>query len=192
MGAHFPILDAFTRELRAGNPSEDRSRETDRQIDAWGRVFIQPGITREPSPPIDSPILPGVLLPASEHETKVGIREELLQGLLGERLIDRCIQVQGRLSMSQVQQIVDCLVPDVPLEIRLAPAQTADATSAPPANGGATKRTAAAKRSVPPPTVESKGADRSRVDIKVIDRDAFALELAREWVRTGLPRNPAL
>jgi hypothetical protein len=30
------------------------------------------------------------------------------------------------------------------------------------------------------------------VQIKVIDRDAYALELAREWVRTGLPRNPAL
>ena len=27
--------------------------------------------------------------------------------------------------------------------------------------------------------------------IKVIDRDAFALELTREWVRAGLPRNPA-
>ena len=79
MGAHFPILDAFTRELRAGNPSEDRSREIDRQIEAWSRVFMQPGITRGPSPPIDPPILPGVLLPASEHETKVGIREELLQ-----------------------------------------------------------------------------------------------------------------
>jgi len=27
-------------------------------------------------------------------------------------------------------------------------------------------------------------------ELQVIDRDAFAFELAREWVRTGMPRNP--
>jgi hypothetical protein len=27
------------------------------------------------------------------------------------------------------------------------------------------------------------------VELLVVDRDAFALELAREWVRSGLPRS---
>jgi hypothetical protein len=27
-------------------------------------------------------------------------------------------------------------------------------------------------------------------ELLVVDRDAFALELAREWVRSGLPRSP--
>jgi len=46
------------------------------------------------------------------------VREELLADWLGERLVTRCIEVEGSLTMSQVQQIVDCLVPDVPMEIR--------------------------------------------------------------------------
>jgi hypothetical protein len=29
-----------------------------------------------------------------------------------------------------------------------------------------------------------------RIELLVVDRDAFALELAREWVRSGLPRSP--
>jgi hypothetical protein len=56
--------------------------------------------------------------------------------------------------MAQVQQIVDSLLPDVPIE-RL-------------------------QSAVPVPTRE----------LQVVDRDLFALELAREWVRTGIPRNP--
>jgi len=56
--------------------------------------------------------------------------------------------------MTQVQQIVDSLLPDVPVERwqGIGPA--------------------------------------ARAELQVVDRDAFALELAREWVRTGLPRNP--
>jgi hypothetical protein len=27
-------------------------------------------------------------------------------------------------------------------------------------------------------------------ELQVVDRDSFALELAKEWVRAGLPRNP--
>lgn len=57
------------------------------------------------------------------------------------------------LSMSQVQQIVDSLLPDVPVQ-RL---------RKPPATG---------------------------FELLVVDRDAFALELAREWVPSGLPRSP--
>ena len=60
--------------------------------------------------------------------------------------------------MSQVQQIVDSLLPDVPVE-----RQRTDATG-----------------------------DVIAYDLHVVDRDAFALELARDWVRSGLPRTPIL
>ncbi len=56
------------------------------------------------------------------------------------------------LSMSQVQQIVDSLLPDVPVQ-------------------------------------RTKKAPDTSVELLVVDRDAFALELAREWVRSGLPRS---
>jgi hypothetical protein len=57
------------------------------------------------------------------------------------------------LSMSQVQQIVDSLLPDVPVQRR-------------------------------------RKAPEDGFELLVVDRDAFALELAREWVRSGLPRSP--
>jgi len=56
--------------------------------------------------------------------------------------------------MAQVQQIVDSLIPDVPVERQ---------------NGA--------------------GATIAR-KLNVVDRDAFALELAREWVQREIPRNP--
>jgi hypothetical protein len=52
-----------------------------------------------------------------------------------------------------VQQIVDSLLPDVPIQRR----------KKEPENG---------------------------FELLVVDRDAFALQLAREWVRSGLPRSP--
>jgi hypothetical protein len=168
LGARFAALNAFGQKLREGSPTEDRQRETDRQIDTWGSVFHGTGA----APPAARPAgdVAELALPVDERDVQVGVREELLQGWLGERLISRCIQVTGRPSMSQVQQIVDSLVPDVPLEVVPAPEPV-------PASATPTG----------PDAVED-----STVQIKVIDRDAFALELAREWVRTGLPRNPAL
>jgi len=53
--------------------------------------------------------------------------------------------------MSQVQQIVDSLLPDVP--------------------------------------VQRHRKDREGFELLVVDRDAFALELARQWMRSGLPRS---
>lgn len=168
-GSRFPILDAFLRQLRLADATEDREREIDRQLGVWRQIFSGTGDPPPPRPQRkDPPTVPGVVLPIPEDAVQIGVREELLHGWLGERLIDRCIQVNGRLSMSQVQQIVDCLVPDVPLEIH-GPAPTPSSAS------------------LPAPAEEPVGPQ-----IKVIDRDAFALELAREWVRTGLPRNPAL
>jgi hypothetical protein len=178
--ARSPVLAEFARQLRLGEATEDRAMEIDRQLGAWSAIFQGAGPApallhpRDPAAPLD------IQLPAQERLVKVGVREELLRGWLGERLIDRCIRVDGRLSMSQVQQLVDCLVPDVPLEIHTVPEPS------PPVAIGAT---------APPPAPADPPdhvPDTASIQIKVIDRDAYALELAREWVRTGLPRNPAV
>jgi hypothetical protein len=55
--------------------------------------------------------------------------------------------------MSRVQQIVDSLPPDVPVQRR-------------------------------------RKAPETGFELLVVDRHAFALELARERVRSGLPRSP--
>jgi hypothetical protein len=123
-------------QLRGNEASLDTERETDRQINIWN-LLVQP------------PNGPG------EATVKVGVRAELLERWLGERLVARCIQVdQQGLTMAQVQQIVDSMLPDVPIE-----------------------------------RMKGAGATPQR-ELQVVDRDAFALELAREWVRTGIPRNP--
>jgi hypothetical protein len=130
----FPLCAEFIEELRKSDPSLDIERETNRQVRVWGEVH-------------EAPRGPG------EKLAKVGVRPELLERLLGERLISRCLRVdvQG-LTMTQVQQIVDSPLADVPIA-RLV-------------------------------------VDATRHDLQVVDRDSFALELAREWVRTGLPRTP--
>jgi hypothetical protein len=134
--AAFPLCSAFLAELRKGEASLDIERETDRQLDLWARIH-------------EAPNGPG------EHLAKVGVRAELLERLLGERLIARCIHVDAQgLTMAQVQQIVESPLPDVPIDRLLA-------------DGPAPAR-----------------------ELQVVDRDSFALELAREWVRAGLPRNP--
>jgi hypothetical protein len=171
LGSRFPELGLFIGRLRETEATEDRIRETDRQIEVWNSIFVGgPGPTRSAAKraaPPRSTVQPP--RPGPEHELQVGVREELLAGWLGERLVTRCIEVEGRLTMSQVQQIVDCLVPDVPMELtdpelEANPSQTDPDRSA----------------ELPPSP-----------SIKVIDRDTFALQLAREWVRAGLPRNPA-
>lgn len=161
LGAKFHELDVFSQRLRGTPATEDRHQETRRQIATWSTVFAMSAAAAPPLPEglrtslPQFQAVPGIVLPVPEAQRHVGVREELLQGWLGERLISRCIEVRGDMTMSQVQQVVDCLVPDVPLE-RL------------------------------PDTSELQ-----RPKVMVIDRDAFALELAREWVRAGLPRNPA-
>ena len=139
----FQELDEFGRLLRQGEASSDIERETDRQTDAW-KLFLS------------GPTFATKLLPPSgkiEEVLKVGVRAPLLIHWLGERWVSRCIRIDGNdLSMSQVQQIVDSLLPDVPVQ---------------------------RPRKVP----------LAGVELLVVDRDAFALELAREWVRSGLPRS---
>jgi hypothetical protein len=136
LAAAFPLLDEFSRELRSGESSVDTERETDRQVSVWNQLIR-------------------TKLAGDERQVKVGVRAQLLERWLGERLVTRCIRVDGSgLTMTQVQQIVDSLLPDVPVERWQGVGQTA------------------------------------RAEVQVVDRDAFALELAREWVRTGLPRTP--
>lgn len=133
--ATFPLCAAFLTELRKAEASLDIERETDRQLNLWKQIHNAPGA-------------------GGEKLAKVGLRAELLARLLGERLITRCIRVDAQgLTMSQVQQIVESPLPDVPID-RLA-----------------------------------DGANEGR-GLQIVDRDSFALELAREWVKTGLPRNP--
>jgi hypothetical protein len=132
--AAFPLCGKFLNELRQKEASLDIERETDRQLNLWSVVHIPPN---------------------NELQAKVGIRAALLQQLLGERLITRCIQVDAQgLTMAQVQQIVESPLADVPID-RL-----------------------------------SDDAPAPEHVLQVVDRDSFALELARQWVKSGLPRNP--
>lgn len=140
--AAFLEISTFASILNTQPSSLDIERETNRQIDAW-KTF-----TSAPPPPLTG--TPG----SAEPGWKVGVRISLLQQWLGERWVSRGIRVDGAdLSMSQVQQIVDSLLPDVPVQRR-------------------------------------KKENHGGFELLVVDRDAFALELAREWVRSGLPRNP--
>jgi hypothetical protein len=139
LAAAFPKLDEFGRTLREGQPSLHIEQETDRQITVW-RSFVRgtASTTKSKAPLVDR-----------EQEWKVGVRATLL-----ERWVSRCIRVERNdLSMSQVQQIVDSLLPDLPER-------------------------------------HWKEYEEDYFGMLVVDRDAFALELAREWVRSGLPRSP--
>ena len=144
-----PELDEFARELRKGAASSDIEIETDRQTQAWGSFISSPG-----PPPAGKGRRPPPAGKSREQVLKVGVRAPLLERWLGERWVSRCIRVDSNnLSMSQVQQIVDSLLPDVPVQRR-------------------------------------RKAPATGLELLVVDRDAFALELAREWVRSGLPRSP--
>jgi hypothetical protein len=141
-----PELEDILRNLQVVPPSPDVEREMNRQLTAWNETFdSHPGtkLTKQ-----------AARQRKNESEIKVGVRAPLLKHWLEERWVCRCIQVDSHdLNLSQVQQIVDSLLPDVPL-----------------------------RRKRKPP---SEG-----FQLLVVDRDAFALELAREWVRSGLPRSP--
>jgi hypothetical protein len=155
LGAAFPLLDEFARRLREEPGTQDTDRETDGQIQQWDEMLRagprppRPARAKAAKPPPAG----GSNTQAAESATKVGVRPELLRAWLGERLVSRCITVdETGPTMAQVQQIVESLLPDVPIQ-----------------------------RHVPDPGVPV---------LQVVDRDAFALELAREWVRSGLPRTP--
>jgi hypothetical protein len=182
LAAEFRVLGEFARALdETPSPSSDIESETARQTNAWTDFVSSPPPPLKPKPPpAAGPRKPRAAASAigdTERAWKVGVRASLLARWLGERWVDRCIRVEGNeLSMSQVQQIVDSLLPDVPVERRKndpadGPIKPAEAGMNVPAGGPI-------KPKVP------------GFDLLVVDRDAFALELAREWVRTGLPRSP--
>ncbi len=97
---------------------------------------------------------------ALEPQIKVGVRWSLLRRWLGERLVDRCIRTEPETGLTMVQ--VQQIV-DSPI-----------------ADVPVERHSVAAGDGLPPRPVE----------VWVVDRDAFAIQLAREWVRTGLPRTP--
>jgi hypothetical protein len=135
LASEFPVLNEFGNKLRMTEAYWDIERETNRQTMEWQNLVPQP----------------------AEWNLKVDVRAGLLELWLGERWVSRCIRLDGNdLSMSQVQQIVDSLLPDVPVQ---------------------------RGRQAPPPNL-------TFYELLVVDRDAFALELARQWVRSGLPRSP--
>lgn len=155
LASHFPELAEFGRQLGRDAASRDIERETERQSQTWTRFINQAAPNSADAAPAYGVATQYGLVPATrEQAIKVGVRPPLLAEWLGERWVSRCIRVDaGDLAMTQVQQIVDSLLPEVPVERRLAPPS-------------------------------------DQYELMVVDRDAFALELAREWVRSGLPRAP--
>jgi hypothetical protein len=104
LAGEFRELDEFARALREDEPSLDVDREIHRQTEAWNTFLSK----RTP---------PGLNTRPAEEKLKVGMRWPLLERWLGERWVGRCIRLDGNdLNMSQVQQIVDSLLPDVPVE----------------------------------------------------------------------------
>jgi hypothetical protein len=133
----FPALAEFdTRQKQ--DATVDVEREMLRVTAAWNA-----GVQRE------------------ERSIKVGVRPHLLTSWLGERLVKRCIVIpqDTGLTLVHVQQIVESLVPDVPVDW-------------------------------PQPEDPAPAPDVVRNRLMVVDRDAFALEVARQWVRAGIPRAP--
>jgi hypothetical protein len=142
LSAAFPELAGVDAEIRLGAVSLDVGREFDRVLNVWRRR-----------------------IQVEEPDLKVGVRMPLLTEWLGERLVTRCIRIEPEpgLTMTQVQQIVESLLPDVPVE----------RIPAPPGSPAAV------------PGIVG-------VRLMVVDRDAFALELARQWVEASLARTTIL
>jgi Domain of unknown function (DUF4062) len=170
LAGEFAMLDDFARNLREdkANRSADIQRETDRQSMAWNNFLNAYPV----------PAGAGLTPLLRELTLKVGVRPSLLERWLGERWVSRCIKVEGSdLNMSQVQQIVDSLLPDVPVQRAKKKPKQASAEENPP-------------QPIPQQNPVPPNMPNEQFEVLVVDRDAFALELAREWVRSGLPRSP--
>jgi hypothetical protein len=100
MAGCFPELARFRQRLSESPASADTQREIARQTSVWNEVFGGAG---------------GI----QEWNVKVGVRAELLGEWLGERLVSRCIRIDDSgPTIVQVQQIVDSLLVDLPVERR--------------------------------------------------------------------------
>jgi len=146
--AAFPEIAAFDSALRSGDSSQDTEREITRCVNLWNAQMR-----------------------GTEFELKVGVRWQLVEHWLGERLITRCITLSAEtgLTTAQAQKIIESLVPDVPVEQIKSTSEGEIVTTPDAASGDAI-------------------ATSPESTLMVVDRDAFALEVAREWVQTGLPR----
>jgi hypothetical protein len=100
-----------------------------------------------------------VQMRGKEFMLKVGVRWPLVIEWLGERLITRCITIDADAGLTTIQ--AQKIIESLILDVPV------EERTLLPAEG-----------SVPSPAPR----------LMVVDRDAFALEVAREWVRTGLPR----
>ena len=138
--AAFAQIADFDTTLRKGPATQDLDREMTRALNLWSMQIQN-----------------------VEPDLKVGVRWQLLLDWLGERLVTRCVEIDAEAgpTMAQVQQLVDSLLPDVPVQ----------------------------RRSAQGPVI-APVPDASAPKLMVVERDAFALELAREWVRSGVPRSP--
>jgi len=155
LAASFPKLAEVDRALHTALDTRDVERGTEESLAIWeSRVPHQ-----------------------EEQALKVTVRWQLVREWLGERLVCRCVRLDpgDGLTMFHVQQIVEALVPDVPVE---RPAPMSQATEPPD------------PVATPLPDPDPNPEAQPEPEIMVVDRDAFALELAREWVRSGLPRAP--
>ena len=146
--AAFPAIATFDTALRSGYGSQDTEREITRCVNLWNAQMS-----------------------GTEFELKVGVRWQLVEHWLGERLITRCITLSAEtgLTTAQAQKIIESLVPDVPIE-QIKSTSEEEIVATPDAASGEGSATSPESR------------------LMVVDRDAFALEVAREWVQTGLPR----
>jgi hypothetical protein len=138
IGAAFPAIANFDANLRRGPASDDVQRETDRTINLWNAEMA-----------------------ATEVGLKVGVRWQLLEQWLGERLITRPVKVEQETGFTpqHAQQIVESPLRDVPVEQQQPQA---------------------------PDVAAPAGAPVQPFTIDVVDRDAFGVELARAWVRTAV------
>jgi hypothetical protein len=136
IAAAFAEVATFDTTLRQGFASDDVQRETDRTLAVWNQNMAP-----------------------RELGTKVGVRWQLLEEWLGERLITGPVKVDADTGLTprHAQQIVESPLRDLPVEQALP-----DDDHSPDAE--------------PVP----------KFKIDVVDRDAFAVELARAWVRTAV------
>lgn len=100
-----------------------------------------------------------VQMSGRESVLKVGVRWPLVTEWLGERLITRCITIDVDTGLTTIQ--AQKIIESLIPDVPVE------------------QRTR--------PTTQGSG-NTCAPRLMVVDRDAFALEVAREWVRTGLPR----
>lgn len=200
-GGHFAgmaspaaIIEGFGAHFQPWRSTAEGSSSTTQRTTANGRSIVSltsgssflenvpaPAVVKAARPRSRSTAPPSSELAQStlevERTIQVVVREELLESWLGERIVTPGIRTrESQLTMAQVQQIVDSLLPDVPVEMQ-------------PATKLLTSQTVG--DDVTPVVGGPDGEDPTAPLLLVVDRDVFGLAIAREWVLAALPRNRA-